>query len=278
MPLSNMQRNVMSVLLPFRSEQSYVGGGAALNLRWPRLSDDMDIFRDARTDPQSSVEPELRALRDRGFNIETVVDAPETVEAIIRKNGEETRVQWFADPDSCFRFYPVIADDQLGFRLHQADNAVNKVLCAARRYGAARDAVDLVFIVRNYAPLGSLIWAATGKATAINNAISSTAPEENPTQLIRNIRANVFGYADEQIRAVSLTGESSLTRVDVRQILEPALDDAESYCDDTAPLDLLGHLFVDNNEQPVAADTHAIEQETARAVPIQNFTPAVTIS
>ena len=155
---------------------------------------------------------------------------------------------------------------------------MNKVLCAARRYEAARDAVDLVFIVRNYAPLGSLVWAATGKATAINNAISSTALDENPTQLIRNIRENVFGYADEQIRAVRLADERPLTRDDVRQVLEPALDDAEGYCDDTAPLDFLGHLFVDNNEQPVAADTHAIEQDVARAIPIQNFTPALIIS
>ena len=66
MPLSDMQRSVMNVLLPFRSEQSYVGGGAALNLQWSRLSDDIDIFRDIRPDLQSSVEPELRALRDRG--------------------------------------------------------------------------------------------------------------------------------------------------------------------------------------------------------------------
>ena len=45
MPLSDMQRGVMDVLQRFRSEQSYVGGGAALNLEWPRLSDERTLWR-----------------------------------------------------------------------------------------------------------------------------------------------------------------------------------------------------------------------------------------
>ena len=60
------------------------------------------------------------------------------------------------------RFFPAQNDPEFGFRLHEADLAVNKVLCAARRNSAARDAVDLVNIVDRYAPLGPLVWAVSG--------------------------------------------------------------------------------------------------------------------
>jgi hypothetical protein len=273
-----MQRLVMETLQPFRSENNYVAGGAALNQQWPRLSDDMDIFQELREELETSVSPEIRALHDAGFGIELAVNTPDIIEAIVKGHGAETRVQWFADTESCLRFFAAVPDEELGFRLHQADNAVSKVFCASRRNEAARDAVDLVLIVRHYAPLGPLVWAAAGKAAAINLANSSTALEENPMQLIQSIRANSFGYADEEIRTVSMEEGHVMTRDDVRQSLTPAIDAAQEYCEDTAPSDFVGHLFVDSHECPVAADGDTLNQRLARGVPIQNFTPLPSIN
>ena len=193
MPLTAIQQSVAEVLRSHRSERSYVAGGAALNREWPRLSDDMDIFLDDRDRLPHSVEPELQALRNAGYAVELTNDNDLVVEAVLKKGGEETLVQWFDDEETCRRFFPAQDDPQFGFRLHEADLAVNKVLCAARRTSAARDAVDLVNIVERYAPLGPLVWAVSGKA-----------PDMAPPSTLRAIRANAFGYAEEEVDTVRM--------------------------------------------------------------------------
>ena len=50
----------------------------------------------------------------------------------------------------------------LGYRLHDADLAVNKVLAGAGRL-VIRDYLDLIYLHRSYLTLGALAWAATGK-------------------------------------------------------------------------------------------------------------------
>lgn len=277
MPLTAIQRRVMETLAPFRSRQTYVAGGAALNRQWPRLSDDLDIFGDQRVDLHAEVEPELKALRAAGLTVDIKLANQDTVEVIVREYGFETRVQWANDVDAYIRFFPAVADDDLGFRLHQADNSVNKVLCAAHRQQAARDAVDLALIVERYAPVGSLVWAAAGKAAAINRAQSSDALEENPIRLIRYAQTNAFGYGDEEIRTVAMEGEHRLTRDHVRRILGPAFEAARVYCEDVAPVEFDGHLFVDQAECPVEADAESLAREDARAVPISDFGPVSTV-
>lgn len=266
MPLTDFQKSVLNVIRPFRTEANYVGGGAALNRNWARISDDMDIFHDRRESLPDKVAMELECLRDAGFAIELTVEDAGTVEAIIKKYGFETLVQWMDDEETSQRFFPAVDDDEFGFRLHQADGAVNKVLCAARRNTAARDAVDLVTISENYAPLGPLIWAVSGK-------------DENmaPPTTIQNIRRNIFGYADEEIRAVRMEGENA-TRDIIRAALEPALERASRYCSDEAPVERLGELFVDAGDTPMEADDDALASGRARALSIQNFGIVPTIS
>ncbi len=261
MPLTSLQKSVINILRPFRTEHTYVGGGAALNQNWHRLSDDMDIFYDLRNQLPRTVEPELQALRDNGFNIEIVVNNDLIVEAILRKDGDETKVQWFDDPETCQRFFPALKDNDFGFRLHQADVALNKVLCASRRRTEARDAVDLVNIIKRYAPLGPLVWALTGKE-----------PDKTPPEIIRNIRSIAFGYSDEEIRAVRMEDGCAISRNELREILGPALDSAHDYCDDIAPIKHDGCLFVDANENPIEADDEALATGTATAIPIRDFT------
>lgn len=258
MPLTSLQKMVAKVLSPYRTASNFVGGGAALNRQWARISDDLDIYADHRSLPKSA-ELELEALRKQGFSVDITVSSDATVEAIVKKYGFETLVQWMDDPEASLKFYPAIYDEEFGYRLHEADNAVNKVLCTARRDQAARDAVDLVTIVNNYAPLGPLVWAVCGKD-----------PELNPITIVQQIRKNAFGYADVELRAVRKDGEP-VTRDQVREILGAALDRAEKYCDEVAPLELEGRLFVNSLDLPIEATAGQIADKTAHARPIKQF-------
>ena len=116
------------------------------------------------------------------------------VEVILRRFGEETKIQWLDEPETCRRFFPCVEDDELGFRLHQADAAVNKVLCASRRNQAARDAVDLYLIEERYAPIGALVWAITSKDAT-----------RAPPEILRNLRTNLFGYSEREIETVRMS-------------------------------------------------------------------------
>lgn len=260
MPLTEIQRLVVPILRPFRSAQDYVGGGAALNQNWPRLSDDMDIFRDSSHRFPKCIAPELQALRDRGFAVDVTTNNEWMVEAILRQYGFETRVQGLNEPETCRRFFPAISDEELGFRLHQADVAVNKLLCASRRRQAPRDAVDLVNIVRRFCPLGPLVWAATAKSEGLS-----------PAQVIRNTREIAFGYADEEIRAVRLAEGEIVTRAELREVLDRALMAARDFCDDLAPSAYTGHLFVNSQETPVEADAQAVASGSVQALPLTDF-------
>ena len=225
MPLTPVQRSAGGVLRPSRSEESYVAGGSVLNRDWARLSDDMDIFHDRSDRLPDSVAPEFEALHDAGFAVERIVENDLVVEAIIGKDGEDTRIQWFHDEETCRRIFPALEDPEFGFRLHDADAAVNKVLCAARRKSAARDAVDLVTIVKRYAPLGPLVWAAGGKA-----------PDRAPSATLRAIRATVFGYSREEIETVRMADGLVTGWRRLRDVLDRALDAASEYSENTAPL------------------------------------------
>ena len=260
MTLTPIQQSAARVLRPYRSEYSYVAGGAALNRDWPRLSDDMDIFLDDRDRLPHSVEAELEALRNAGYAAELTSDNDLVVEAILRKGREETRVQWFDDEETRQRFFPAQDDPEFGFRLHDADLAVNKVLCAARRKSAARDAVDLVNIVERYAPLGPLVWAASGKA-----------PDMAPPSTMRAIRANAFGYAEEEVNTVRMEDGSRMEWRRLRQVLDQALEVASDYCARTAPVEHPGRLFVDAGERPVEADDATIANGTAIVMTIRVF-------
>lgn len=266
MPLTPIQRLVVRVLRPFRTEQNYVAGGAALNQRWPRLSDDMDIFRDVHDQLPNAVEPELEALREAGYSVEVTTSDDWMVEAIVRRFGLETQVQWQSDSETCRRFFPAVADEEFGFRLHQADNAVNKVLCASSRE-EPRDAVDLLNIVQRYAMLGPLVWAAAAK----NDTVS-------PLQIVSDIRARAFGFSEEEVRTVRMEDGSEASRTEVRSVLEPALAAAINFCEDLAPIEFAGHLFVDVNEAPIEASGREIADGTASPMPLKSFSPLPTVS
>lgn len=46
MALTQIQKDIMASIAANRSDSSYVAGGVVLNMNWPRVSDDIDIFHD----------------------------------------------------------------------------------------------------------------------------------------------------------------------------------------------------------------------------------------
>ena len=46
MALTQIQKDIMASIAANRSDSSYVAGGVVLNMDWPRVSDDIDIFHD----------------------------------------------------------------------------------------------------------------------------------------------------------------------------------------------------------------------------------------
>lgn len=182
------------------------------------------------------------------------------VEAILREYGAETRVQWLDDRESCYRFFDAVSDDVLGFRLHQADIAVNKILCASQRRNAARDAVDLMSIVENYCSLGPLVWAAAGKR-----------PETTPLNILRSLRSIIMGYSNEELVSVRMEGSRPVTRETLHACMAPCLEGAYSYCEEIAPIEYLGHLIVNEDNCPIEADEAALDRSFALAKPLQDY-------
>ena len=94
----------------------------------------------------------------------------------MERSGTTTPLEWARDSD--FRFFPAVADELFGYRLHIADIATNKALAAGGRR-EPRDVLDLLYIHGRHLPLGAVIWAAVGKD-----------PGYSPESLICEIRRN----------------------------------------------------------------------------------------
>ena len=69
-----------------------------------------------------------------GHDFSWLLRAPAFHRAVVRIDTRSLNIEWAQD--SAFRFYPVHEDDRFGYRLHDADAAINKVLALA---GTQRD-------------------------------------------------------------------------------------------------------------------------------------------
>lgn len=264
MPLTAIQKRVVETLKPFRTDSHYIAGGAALNRRWSRVSDDLDIWGDAPGLP-AIVEAEIEALRQAGFTVEIDIEDNYIVEVVVNDGTAETRIEWAHSPNTQTRFFPAQADDILGFHLHDLDNAVNKVLAASRRRNAARDIVDLAQIIDNIAPLGPLIWACIGLP----------GEDRSATDIVRDIRINANTYTREDYRAIRVDRADPPDRAELLEKIEPALDEAAEYCEDRAPIDHPGCLFIDADDRPIAATESDLDKITIVSVRDYQATPQV---
>ncbi|MCY4140769.1 MAG: hypothetical protein OXF56_21215 [Rhodobacteraceae bacterium] len=115
-------------------------------------------------------------------------------------------------------------------------------------------------IVDRYAPLGPLVWAVSGKASDLA-----------PPSTLRAIRANAFGYAEEEIETVRMKDGSTMEWRRLRQVLDQALKVASDYCESIAPTEHFGCLFVEEREQPVEAGDAMIANGAAVVMPVRDF-------
>lgn len=79
---------------------------------------------------------------------------------MVGKADEKLKLEWVRD--TAFRYFPVVDDDDLGYRLHDVDLEINKCLALANR-SAVRDALDIIEIDRDILTFPAIISAACGK-------------------------------------------------------------------------------------------------------------------
>jgi hypothetical protein len=162
MPLSPAQAEVLRLIAENRRPDSYVAGATVLHRAetTPRFSLDLDLFHDLEESVARCAEADAATLEGAGHEVSWLLRTPAFHRAVTRSPAGSLRIEWAHD--SAFRFYPVQPDDRFGFRLHDADAAVNKLLALAGR-SEIRDFVDVLHLEDTYLSLGALAWAACGK-------------------------------------------------------------------------------------------------------------------
>lgn len=172
MPLTDFQRAVLDLIARNRSEASHFAGGLVLNAAEDsaRFSHDFDVFHDAVEDLTQASERDVRTLEEAGLKVVKINrdgawDKPVSFrKAVVKGDGGKLELDWAHD--SAFRFFPIVPDPLLGWRLHLFDMATNKALALSART-ETRDYVDIVELGRRYT-LEAIMWAACGKDPGFN--------------------------------------------------------------------------------------------------------------
>lgn len=162
MPLTEVQARILRALAAGRSPESYLAGATVLHRAddSPRYSQDLDFFHDVADSVAQCAEADAATLLGSGIDFEWLLRTPTFYRAVVSVEGERLKLEWAQD--SAFRFFPVQADEFCGYRLHDADAAVNKILALAGRE-EVRDFVDILHLHRTCLSVGALAWAACGK-------------------------------------------------------------------------------------------------------------------
>lgn len=162
MPISEIQAQVLRLLAGNRSPESYLAGATVIHRgdNTPRYSRDLDFFHDLAESIALSAEKDAATLQRAGYELRWLLRAPAIHRAVVTLGRRELKIEWAQD--SAFRFFPLQQDKLLGYRLHDADAAINKVLALAGR-DEIRDFVDVIHLHKNYLSLGAMAWAACGK-------------------------------------------------------------------------------------------------------------------
>ena len=92
-----------------------------------------------------------------------------------------------------------------------------------------------------------------------------------PPSTLRAIRANAFGYAEEEIETVRMKDGSTMEWRRLRQVLDQALEVATDYCERITPMEHFGCQFVDEREQPVEAGDAMVAKGAATVMPVRDF-------
>jgi len=178
---------------------------------------------------------DLDFLSNSGYDVELLIDQPSYVRAVIRQGGHSLKLEWARD--TAFRFYPVLEDPNLGYRLHDVDLAVNKCLAPANR-NEVRDIIDLLQMHRDVIALFAACWAACGKD-----------PGFTPELLLDCMRRNSI-IRPEQLAGESLTRPLSPTELK-EEWLTLLVETEEALL--TLPAQDLGCIYLDQKAEVVRA-------------------------
>ncbi len=235
MPLSDLQAAILRLLAAHRSPESYVAGAAALNRYSIRFSADIDIFHDQEDRVAREADRDCALLGQNGYGVSWLRREPGLHAATVHRDGNATRLEWVRDSD--FRFFPALADELFGYRLHVADLATNKALAAASRR-EPRDVLDLLDVHTRHLPLGAVIWAAVAKDPGYS-------PESLIAEIARNSRYRNDDFAD-------LATAGPIDAAQVSRDFRAALQAAKSFVG-AMPHGREGLLFLEDG-RPVQPD------------------------
>lgn len=238
MPISDIQARVLKEIAANRSPDSYLAGATVLHRgeKTPRFSQDLDFFHDIEEKVSQSAEKDAATLRSAGFGFMWLLRMPTFHRGIVTVDDRQLKIEWAQD--SAFRFFPVQDDARFGYRLHDADAAVNKCLALAGR-NEVRDFVDILHLHATCLSLGALTWAACGKD-----------PGFTPELLL------------DQASRHTACSQADLNRLQLREPLDvnalkrewfAALEDAQKTIT-VLPPDELGCLYLGLDGNPITPD------------------------
>jgi hypothetical protein len=162
MPLGDFEREILRFLAAGRSPESYVAGATVLHQHAasPRSSKDVDIFHETDEAVEQCADADLARLRQGPYTVAVNKAQLGFVRAVVSRGQQSTKIEWVRD--SAFRFFPVEADVETGWRLNFWDAATNKLLAFAGRM-KLRDYFDVMYLHTKHLHVGALAWAAVAK-------------------------------------------------------------------------------------------------------------------
>lgn len=235
MPLTELQSKVLRCIAANRSPDSYLAGATVLHRHdnSPRFSQDFDFFHDIEESVFVNAEADVATLKNAGYTCDWLLRTPTFQRAVVVADGKQLKMEWAQD--SAFRFFPVVKDERCGYRLHDADAAVNKLLALAGRQ-EVRDYVDVLYLNRTYLSLGAIAWAACGKD-----------PGFTPLFLLEQAARHV-AYTQTDVDQLSLRKPLDLKSLKKEWL--HALEESKKLIDMLPPKDV-GCLYLNHELTPV---------------------------
>lgn len=260
MPLGEFEKTVLRLIAANRNPDSFIGGATVLNQAPAtiRSSRDVDIFHDASDALESAVATDSRTLEQAGFTVDLRRSFPGFTKAIVSRGTDRTRLEWLMD--SAFRFFPVEADEELGYRLNFWDAATNKVLAAVGR-AEIRDYLDLIQLHCHHLSLGALVWAAAGKDHGLT-----------PVFILDEL-ARLQRYPAESYRRLSLV--RAVDPAGMKTVWLEALADARVLFDAVLGTAPVGCLFLDDLSQVVTPTTETLPHLTPHFGSLRGCLPRI---
>lgn len=238
--LDPFQRRVLALIATNRSPESICGGGSVINRSNPRQSRDLDIFHEAVASVRACAAQDIETLRKAGLTVDLTPGFAEGfIQVVVRGAGpnEFTRIDWALE--SAYRFFPAVDDSEFGWRLHDIDLAVNKILAMAGRQ-EPRDFVDLVHLHTNGYPIAALAWAAPAKD-----------PGFTPFLILDEVSRN--SRVDPNRFQAEVAGAESIDLVELKRMLLDAIREARALFE-TLPPEQMGRLYLDDQTRLAVPD------------------------